>query len=171
MYDNNNNIQNILINNQNKLNKNEIFEMKQTKENDILLKPNIPKVDEGINALMQNSSLKKYYKNENIKNNRIAKYEIMENESLSIINNNKNNEKDRNNKILSTDYKVGNQFSIYFNISDIPNNAKKDIIQNTENKNKNKKILKENIRTNTKLLTQKKIYPKLNLYTNKKKKL
>ena len=34
------------------------------------------------------------------KDNKIAKYEIIENESLCIINSNKNNEKDRKNKII-----------------------------------------------------------------------
>ena len=131
--------------------------MRQIKENNFILKPSISKVDEGINVRMSLSQLNNSNDNiikdlENNKNkiDKNEQFEITKNERLSFINQNINNAQERNNKILSTDYEIGNQLSIYFNTSDNIENKVND-----NNKNKEKKILK-NIKKKKKIKKNKK---------------
>ena len=149
---NNKNIKNIDKQKNNTIksnNKNEILEMKESKENEIILKSNIIKVDEGTNV---NMSLNKNYSNYNIKDKNLQ-FKVMANERISFVNYNKNKEKDYEKKILSSDYKIGNQLSINYNSLMISNN-------NDNNKIKNKKYIKRNTINN--LLNSKKYSIDLN---------
>ena len=152
-----------------KINYNNEIKVRQIKENNFILNPSISKVDEGINVRMSLSQLNNSNDNiikglENNKNkiDKNEQFKITKNERLSFINQNINNTQEKKNKILSTDYEIGNQLSIFFNTSV---NIESKV--NDNNKNKEKKILK-NRNTNNKASNTKQNSINLNESHNKK---
>ena len=176
---NNNPNNKILVNKNNKINKLKNFNntqiLKQSKENDIFLKPTILKVDEGTNVRIpmspsnnncdlnnhNNNNNYNNYNNENytIKvkrkantNNEKQSLKIMTNEIINITNNKLNFGEKENN------YKIDNNISFYYSLS---NDCK------IKNKNNNKRIFKSKNNNNRKSKSKDKVI-KLNTLNDKK---
>ena len=164
----NNNINNLMYNNS-IINNKKSFKMVKSKENDFILKPNISKVDEGINVRMSlNTSQKKDDNKEEIKSTILKNNDFkISNERISFINNKNLNNKNK----LPSDNKIEKNYSISYKLSNNENKEKrykKISIKNKEKVNENK-INKKHIINEKKLISKNKV--KENKLVKKKEKI